>query len=74
MFGFWRNLAKELDRIIIVYYGVAGHGKGLVDPAGGFGVKDPIRKAIIIEDWFFNSANDIVTYLDKNIIKISREV
>ena len=45
-----------------------------VDPANRFGVKDPIRKAIIIEDWFFNSANDIVTYLDKNIIKVSREV
>ena len=65
VFGFWRNLAKELDRTIIVYYGGAGHSKGLVDAASGFGVKDPIRKAIIVEDWFFNSANNIVTYLDQ---------
>ena len=65
VFGFWRNLPKELDRTIIVYYGVAGHRKGLVDAASGFGAKDPIRKAIIVEDWFLNSADDIVTYLDQ---------
>ena len=58
-------MAKELDRTTIVCYGVAGHGKDLVDAASGFGVKDPIRKAIIVEDWFFNSANNIVIYLDQ---------
>ena len=63
VFRFWRNLAKELDRTIIVYYGVARHGKALVDAANGFGVKDPIKKAIVAEDWFFNSANNIVTHL-----------
>ncbi len=44
VFGFWRNLAKEIKKPIVVYYGVAGHGKGLVDAASGFGNKVLGRK------------------------------
>ena len=58
-------LAKDSQKTIIVYYGVAGHGKGLVDVASGFGVKDPIRKAIILEDWYFNSSMDMVRFLSE---------
>ena len=29
----------------------------------GFGVKNPLRRAIIQKDFFFNSAKDISTYL-----------
>ena len=53
VFGFWKKLAKDLQKLIAVYYGVACLGKGLVDTAGGFGMKDPIRKAIIVKDCFF---------------------
>ena len=60
--GFWQKLAKDSQKTIIVYYGVAGHGKGLVDAASRFGVKDPIREAIILEDWYFNSSMDMVRF------------
>ena len=50
-------------KTVIVYYGVSGHGKGLVDAMSGFGVKQPVRKAIIQKDWFFNSAEDIYHFL-----------
>ena len=63
VFSFWKNLAIAHDKICIVYYGVPGHGKGTVDAMSGFGVKDPIRKAIIQHDLFFNSAKELYEYL-----------
>ena len=42
VFSFWSSLAKKLSRNVIVYYGVSGHGKGLVDAMSAFGVKNPI--------------------------------
>ena len=48
---------------IIVYYGASGHGKGLVDAMSGFGVKGPLRKAVVTEDFFYNSAEEIHTFL-----------
>ena len=65
VFGFWQKLAKDSQKTIIIYYGVAGHGKGLVNAPSGFGVKDPIRKAIILEDWYFNSSVDMVRFLSE---------
>ena len=47
----------------MVYYGVSGHGKGLVDAMSSFGAKGPLRKAIVQKDFFFNSASDIQNYL-----------
>lgn len=38
----YKKLSMELRNTFIVYYGVSGHGKGLVDPMGGFGVKTPL--------------------------------
>ena len=66
VFNFWRELSKSCGKTVIVYYGVAGHGKGTVDAMSGFGVKDPIRKAIVQEDFFFNSSEDVYNYLLKN--------
>ena len=43
VFRFWRMLAQETHKTIIVYYGVSGHGKGLVDAISAFGVKTPLR-------------------------------
>ena len=37
-------------KIIITYYGVSGHGKGLVDAMSRFGVKSPLRNAITATD------------------------
>ena len=63
VFSFWKNLDIAHDKICIVYYGVSGHGKGTVDAMSGFGVKDPIRKAFIQHDLFFNSAKELYEYL-----------
>lgn len=51
----------------MIYYGAVGHGKGLVDAASGFEVKDLLRKAIIVEDWFFNSSSNIVEFLGERM-------
>ena len=50
-------------KTVIAYYGVSGHGKGLVDAMSSFGVKQPLRKAIVERDFFFNSAGDIYNFL-----------
>ena len=44
-------------------YGVSGHGKGLVDAMSSFGVKAPLRKAVITNDFTYSSALDIYNYL-----------
>ena len=43
MFFNWRQLAKSLRKKFIIYFGVSGHGKGLVDAMSAFGVKGPLR-------------------------------
>ena len=58
-----RSIAIEKNKIIIFYYGVSGHGKGLVDAMSGFGVKTPLRLAIVTNDFFYNNSKDICDYL-----------
>jgi len=50
---------------VLVYYGAAGHGKGLVDAMSGFGVKGPLRKAVVTEDFHYSSAEEIYNYVSK---------
>ena len=64
IFHFWSNIAAQYRTKAIVYYGVSGHGKGLVDAMSSFGAKAPLRKAVITEDFNFNSAYHIYEYLD----------
>ena len=43
-----KSYGKPISYIYIyIYYGAPGHGKGLVDAMSGFGVKGPLRKAVI---------------------------
>ena len=44
---------------------MSGHGKGLVDAMSGFSVKGPLRKAVVTEDLHYDSAQDIVSYLQE---------
>ena len=62
IFKSYQDLAKELAKTIILY-GVNGHGKGLVDAMSDFGVKDPLRRAIITRDFMFNSAHELENFL-----------
>ena len=63
VFNFWSSLAKKLNKTIIVYYGVSGYGKGLVDAMSGFGVKGAIRRAVVTKNFSFTTAEDIHNYL-----------
>ena len=50
---------------VILYYGVSGHGKGLVDAMSSFGLKGPLRKAVVLEDFSYRSAEDIFCYISE---------
>ena len=56
VFPTYVKLASVTRKTVLVYFGVSGHGKGLVDAMSGFGVKQPLRLAIIQQDIFFQSA------------------
>ena len=64
VFGKYKQLASEIRIPIICYFGVSGHGKVLVDAMSGFSVKD-LLKAVAIEDPHYDSAQDIVSYLQE---------
>ena len=66
VFRFWSNLAKKLNTKIIIYYGVSGHGKGLVDAMGAFGVKSPLTRAVITQNLEYSCAKDIYEYLNNH--------
>ena len=72
VFNFWSSLAKKLNKTIIVYYGVSGHGKGLVDAMSGFGVKGAIRRAVVTKNFSFTTAEDIYNYL-YNLFEIDEQ-
>ena len=63
VFESYLKLSSELDIPIILYYGVNGHGRGLVDAMSGFGVKSPLRRAIITDDFMFNTADELLIFL-----------
>ena len=68
VFSKWRRLSTAYQKVIIVYYGISGHGKGLVDAMSSFGVKATLQKAIVQKDFFFNEASDIKTYLQTEMV------
>ena len=48
----------KYEKSVLVYYGGSGHGKGLVDAMSRFGVKGPLTKAVLTQDFFYNSAEE----------------
>ena len=42
VFKQWQSIAVSKERTVMMYFGRAGHGKGLVDAMSGFGVKGPL--------------------------------
>ena len=59
VFRFWSNLVKKLNTKIIIYYGVSGHSKGLVDGMGAFGVTSALTRAVITQNLDYSCAKDI---------------
>ena len=50
---------------MIYYYGVNGHGCGLVDAMSGFGVKSLVRRAIVTENFWYESVDELLAFLKK---------
>ena len=63
VFNFWHSLAIIKNCKVTICYGVAGHRKGLVDAMSAFGVKLPLMKAVMTQNFHNNSASDIYNYL-----------
>ena len=63
VFAKMRNLAKKYDIKMIWFYGEPGHGRGLVDAMSSFGCKQPLKQDIIINDTWYDSAENMVAFL-----------
>ena len=61
-------MSQHVKRFCILYYGVNGHGRGLVDAMSGFGVKSPLRREIVTDDFMFYKAAELEVFL-KNRFK-----
>ena len=63
MFKQWQLLAQKSEKIMLVHYGVSGHGKGLVDTMSAFEVKGPLRRVVITSDFSYSNSKDIYEFL-----------
>ena len=63
VFANWRALKN--NKTIILYYGVSGHGKGLVDSMSIFGVKGSLPKSIFTENFFLNHVEQVKEHLEQ---------
>ena len=62
VFGAIQSLASSHNRSMKLVYGPPGHGRGLIDAMGAFGVKTILRKEILINDVNLDSAAKMVKY------------
>ena len=74
VFGEYLRLAEEHNRKVIIYYGPSGHGKGLCDAMSSFGVKAPLLKAVITDDFKYNSAKDICDLMQNLFVDDAQKV
>ena len=74
VFEEYSKLAKEIRIPIILYYGVNGHGRGLIDAMSGFGVESPLRKKIVTEDFCFEKAAELEVFLKKEFQGDERKI
>ena len=63
VFSMWQLFATTTKKLVIAYYGASGHGKGLVDAMSGFGVKGPLKRAVILKNFSYRSAEHIHGFL-----------
>ena len=67
VFEKYLKLAKEIGKPILLYFGVNGHGRGLVDAMSGFGLKTPLRAAIVTDDFYFLNDEDLLNSFRRNL-------
>ena len=63
VFGFWQNFSSTNKIPVVLIYGIPGHGKGLVDSMSSFGVKSPLRDAILTESFWYENSEDMKQFL-----------
>ena len=56
-------MAVQYDCKVTIYYHLSGHGKGLVNAMSAFGMTGPLLKAVITNNFKYNSAKDIYQYM-----------
>ena len=64
-FAYYQNLADKYNVQVICLYGVAGHGKGLIDAISSFGVKSILRKDIVTGDRWCKNSEEMCLHLRK---------
>ena len=52
-----------INKPIILYCGINEHGRGLVDAMSGFGVKTPLRRAIVTDNFYCTTNVEPVPFL-----------
>ena len=57
---------------MIVYHGVSRQDKGIVDAMSGFSVIEPLKKAVVRENFSYNNASNIYEFLMTGSIKIKK--
>ena len=65
VFANWGALVKKYNKTIILYYGVSGHSRGLVDSMNSLRVKGPLQKSIITEKIFLNDIGQVKEHLEQ---------
>ena len=66
VFGEYQIMSKKFNRKVLIYYGPSGHGKGLVDAMSAFGVKGPLLRKVLTEEFSYNSSEDICTAMKEH--------
>ena len=62
IFPTYAELAEKIGKPVLVYYGMNGHGKDL-DAMSGFGVKTILPRAIVTDDFYYNTDEELCTFL-----------
>ena len=57
------NVAKKYNRNFLKYHGPSGHRKGLVDAMSAFGIKIPLLKSVVTDNFSYNSSEDLCNML-----------
>ena len=57
-----------------MYYGAAGHGRGLVDGMSSFGVKSPLQKEILTKDFFWTSSSELASFFQEKGMHTDHQV
>ena len=68
VFRFWKQFSIDNILPVILYFGVKGHGKRLVDGMSSFCVKEPVRRAIVSNDWWYVCASELVDFLSSKFL------